>query len=149
MCRVVETDVDLYEVVEMESSLDQSCQSAKLFDFSSSIFNFSYDEQHFLCCGETERWKMPSPIRMAFDWRRSGSDRGTVGLSLFSTNSTGHSLSDGRGRWEFGKIGIVYCRCHNTAARRGMTFPLDHDVVNVSVSVFLMTIRRRRKDPFC
>ena len=78
-----------------------------------------------------------------------GVDRGTVGLSLLSTDSSSHSLSGGKERWEFGKIGIVYCRCHNTAARRGMTFPLDHDVINVSVSVFLMTIRRRRKDPFC
>ena len=113
---------------------------AKLFDFSSSIVNSSYDEQHFLCCGETERWKMPNPIRMAFDWRRSGSDRGTVGLSLFSTNSTGHSLSDGRERWGFGKIGIVYYKCHTTAAERGIVFFLDHDVVDIGVGVSLVSI---------
>ena len=69
-----------------------------------------------------------------------GVNRGTVGLSLFSTSSTGHSLSDGRERWEFGKIGIVYYRCHNTAAKRGIAFFLDHDVVDVDVGVFLVAI---------
>ena len=69
-----------------------------------------------------------------------GVNRGTVGLSLFSTSSTGHSLSDGRERWGFGKIGIVYYKCHTTAAERGIVFFLDHDVVDIGVGVSLVSI---------
>ena len=69
-----------------------------------------------------------------------GVDRGTVGLSLLSTDSSSHSLSGGRERWEFGKIGIVYYKCHTTAAERGIAFFLDHDVVDFDVGVSLVTI---------